>query len=83
MELGRDSEEQVPVERVVVGLEWVRHPPGGHRNEDRCLHLDKAPTVHESPYGADHAAPENGDPTGLRVRYEVEVSLPVPGLGVG
>ncbi len=46
VELGRDAQEEVAVERVVVGVEGPRRGAAGQPLQDRRFQLDEAALVH-------------------------------------
>ncbi len=83
VELGRDPQEQLLVERVVVGGEGLGQCPAGDRVEDRGLDLDEVPVLQPATtQGHDLGAGQQRGP-GLGGDPGVHVPLPVPGVGVG
>ena len=83
VELGRDAQVHVHVERVVVGDERLRVRAAGQRMQDRRLDFDE-PAVFEP------AAHERHEPAAQLERLadvvahpQVDVTLAVPGVGVG
>ena len=83
VQLRRDAQEQVAVERVVMRDEWPRRRAAGDRLQHRRLDLDEALAVEEA---ADEAHDAGADAEGLAhlgVHDQVDIALAVARLGVG
>ena len=77
IELERDAQVEVHVERVVVGAEGSRGRPPGQRLEDGCLDLDEAATLEEGPRFLHHPAAAQEDVHHLGIGDQIQVALPV------
>ena len=82
VELRRDPEVQVHVERVVVRLERPRNGAARDRLHHRCLDLQEAARVEEPPERRDEPRAEQEDRADVGVHDEVHVTLPIAGLHV-
>ena len=82
VELGRDPQEEVDVERVVVRHERPGRRAAGERLHHRRLDLEVAAAVEEPPEEADDRRPALEDLAGLGVHGQVEVALAVALLDV-
>ena len=83
VQLGGDAQEQVQVERVVVGDERLGRGPARDRVEDG-VSTSMKPAVLQPPAGeADDPAAQNGTCAGLLGDPQVDVALAVAGVGVG
>ena len=83
VELRRDAQEQLHVERVVMRHERAGEGAAGNRLHHRRLDLEIAASVEELPHRGQHAAPHLEDAPRIRVDDQVEVPLPVADLDVG
>ncbi len=83
VQLGRDPQEEVAVERVVVGLERARRCAAGHPLQDRRFHLDVAALVEVVADRRHDLGPHREDLARALVRHQVELALTVADLGVG
>ena len=83
VELGRDPQEEVAVERVVVRFERTRRGAAGEPLQDRRLQLDVAALVHVVADRRQHLRPQREDLARALVGHQVELALPVAGLDVG
>ena len=83
VELGRDPQVVVGVERVVVRHERLRERAPVAGLEDRRLDLEEPVRVELGTDGADDPCPELEVGAGLLVDEQVEIALPVARLGVG
>ncbi len=83
VQLGRDPQEEVAVERVVVGLERPRRGAAGQPLQDRRFQLDVAALVHVVADRRQHLGAQLEDLARALVRHQVELALAVAGLGVG
>src|SRR5882672_7832034 len=83
IELGRDAQIQVHVERVVVGLEGTGVRAAGDRLHHRRLDLEKALAGHEVAHRLHDAAADAKYVPRLLAHDEVDVALPVFLLLVG
>jgi hypothetical protein len=83
VQLGRDPQEEVAVERVVMGLEGARRGAAGEPLQDRRLQLDVAAFVHVLADRGEDLRPQGEDLARALVRHQVELALPVAGLDVG
>jgi hypothetical protein len=82
VELGRDAEVEVDVERVVMCDKRSRRGAAGHALHHRRLDLEEAALAEEAPDVIDDAAPDLEDAPRLGVGDEVEVALAVARLDV-
>ena len=83
VELGRDAQVEVDVERVVVGDEGPGRGAAGDRLHHRRLDLEEAARVEERADARARAPRAPEDPPRLRVGDEVDVALAVAQLDVG
>ena len=83
VELGRDAEVEVLVELVRVGHERVGERAAVARLEDRRLDLDEPAIVEVAPDRGHHAGAQLEVGARLLAHQQVEVALPVAGLGLG
>jgi hypothetical protein len=82
VELRRDPQVEVAVERIVVGREGTRQRPAVEGLEDRRLDLEEAALVEPRADGLDHPGAKLEQLPRLRVRHQVELSAPVAGLDI-
>jgi len=82
VQLGRDAEMEIGVERVVVGDEGARRGAAGDRLHHRRLHLDIAATRQEITEISDDPCPRVERSPRRRVHEQVEVALAVSRLDV-
>jgi len=82
IELRRDAQIQVHVERVVVCHEGARGGTTGDRLQHRRLDLEEAASSHERPYRRDHGEAGLEDRPDLGIGDQVHVALTVAGLRV-
>ena len=83
VELGRDAEVEVLVELVRVRHERVGERAAVAGLEDGRLDLDEAALVEVAPDRGDHAGAQLEVGARLLAHQQVDVTLPVAGLGVG
>ncbi len=83
VELGRDAQEEVAVEGVVVGFEGARRGAAGEPLQDRRFQLDVAALVHVVADRRQHLRPHLEDLARALVCHQVELALAVASLGVG
>ena len=83
VQLGRDAQEQVDVERVVMRDERPGQRAAGDRLHHRRLDLEEAARVQEPADAGDHARARLEHPPRLRIDDEIEVALAVARLDVG
>ena len=83
VELGRDAQVEVEVERVVVRGERPGVGAARDRVEDRRLHLDEAAVLEPAPGEAEDAAAGEERGAALGVGPQVDVALAVAGVDVG
>ena len=83
VELGRDAQVVVRVERVPVGDERLGKRAAVPRLQDRRLHLDEAPAVERAADRRDDARADERDLARVLVHQQVEVALPIALLDVG
>ena len=83
VELRRDPQVQVDVERVVVGDERAGRRPAGDRVQDRRLDLEVAAVLEEAAGERDQPAAQPEGGPGLLGDPQVDVALAVAGVGVG
>ncbi len=82
VELDRDAEVELHVERVVVRRERARLRAADFGMQHGCLHLDE-PVLGESPTKACHGLVADLEvPTSILVDDEVGVALPEPGVDI-
>ena len=82
IELRRDAQIQVHVERVVMRDERSCRSAAGNRLHHRRFDLDEPPRVEEVAQRLDDARAEQEHATRIGIDDEVDVSLAVPGLYV-
>ena len=82
VQLEGDAQEQLHVERVVVGRERAGVGTAGLDVQDRCLDLDEAALVERPPEAGDDGVADVEGPAGLGVDDEVGVALAESGVGV-
>jgi hypothetical protein len=82
VELRRDSQIEVAIERVVVGGEGPGQRPSVQRLEDRSLDLHEVTRIEPAADLGDRAGPLQEELAGLLVRHQVELPPPVAGLNV-
>ena len=82
VELRRDPQEQLHVERVVMGHERPRQRAAGDRLHHRRLDFEVAARVQESPDVRQHAAADLEHAPRVGIDDEIEVALPVADLDV-
>ncbi len=82
VQLGRDAEVELHVERVVVGDEGLGGCAAWNRLHHRGLDLEKAAGVEECPHLADQPALDRERLAHLRVHHEIDVAPAVPCLHV-
>ena len=83
VELGRDPQVEVAVERVVVGHERAAPRAAVDRLEDRRLDLDEAVVVERAPHGGDDPRPRDEQLARLLVGDQVELAPAEARLDVG
>jgi hypothetical protein len=83
VELERDAQRHVEVERVEVGRERPGRRAAVHRLQDRRLDLDEAVAVQHVAHGPHDGGAVVHHPAAVGVDDEVDVALPDPQLGVG
>ena len=83
IQLGRDAQEELHVERVVVCRKRLRRGAAGYRVHHRRLDLEEAVLGHVVSDRGDHAAAGDEGEARLLVGHQVEVALPVLLLDVG
>jgi hypothetical protein len=83
VELERDAQVQLQVERVVVRGERARGRSAGDLVEDERLDLDVPSAGEELANSGDRAMANVEDPAGLGIDDQVEVAPPQPELRVG
>ena len=83
VELGRGAQEEVAVERVVVGDEGTRRGAAGQPLQDRRFQLDPAALVHVVADRAGQLGALLEDLPRVLVRHQVELALAVAHLRVG
>ena len=83
VEFGRDAEEELSIECVVMRLERVSHAPCRYLHQHRSLDLKEISAVHEPSDRADDLTALNGDLPGLGVGDQVEIPLSEASLDVG
>ena len=83
VQLGGDPQEQVDVERVVVGDERPGRRAAGDRLHRRRLDLDEPSLGHHPAERGDDLRPAEEDGQRLGVAEQVDVPLPVALLDVG
>ncbi len=83
VELGRGPQEELAVERVVVGDERPRRGAAGHPLQDRRFQLDPAARVHVVADRRGQLRPLLEDLPRVGVRHQVEFALAVAQLRVG
>jgi len=83
IELVGDAEVEVLVEQVRAGDERLGEPAAVAWLQDRRLNLDEALAVEVGTDCGDHAGSQERVAARLLVHQQVEVALPVAGLGVG
>ncbi len=83
VELGRDPQVEVAVERVVVGDERPRQGAAVDRLQDRRLDLDEAVAVEQAPDLRDHLGPGDEGLAHVGVGDQVELAMAVARLDVG
>ena len=83
IQLGRDAEIQVHVERVVMRDERAGERTAGDRLHHRRLDFEEAARRHERANRGDHAAPSLEYPARFGVDHEIQIALAVPNLDVG
>ena len=82
VQLGSDPQEQLHVQRVVMGAERPGQRAAGHRVEYRGLHLDKRPILQPPPGERHHLRAEPEGLTGLLGHPQVHIALAEPDVGV-
>ena len=82
VELGRDPQVEVAVERVVVGGEGPGQGAAVERLQDRRLDLDEAALVEPAAHLADRPARGREEAAALLVGDQVELAVAVAGLDV-
>ena len=82
IELRRDPQKQLHVERVVMRDERARQRAAGNRLHHRRLDLEIAAAVEKPANRGQHAAANLEDPPRLRVDDEIEIPLPVANLDI-
>ena len=82
VELDRDAQVEVAVERVVVGGERPRERAAVERLQHRRLDLEEAALVEPAPDGGDHLRAQDEQLARLLVRDQVELAVAVAGLDV-
>ena len=83
VQLERDAQVQVDVERVVVGDERARRRAALDRLQHRALDLGEPLVLEVVADCADRGVPDPEDLAGAGVGLQVDVALAVAGLGVG
>jgi hypothetical protein len=82
VELVGDPQEEVAVERVVVGHEGARERAAVERLEDRRLDLEEAALVEPAPDRPHDLGPQDEQLARLLVREQIDLPMPVSGLDV-
>ena len=82
VQLGRDPQVELTIERVVVGRERSGECAPIERLEDRCLHFEEAPLVEVSPDRRDRPGPDLEHAPRLFVGDQVQLAPAVAGLDV-
>ncbi len=82
IELGRDPQREVGVQRVVVGEEGLGVGPSGERLQHRRLDLDEAERVEDAPQVAHGRGARKERLARALVRPQVDLPLAVAELGV-
>ena len=82
VELGRHAQEEVDVERVVVGDERAGRGPAGDRVQQRRLHLDEALVPQPLAHAPHHVAAQLEERPAALVGPQVDLALAVTRLGV-
>ena len=82
VELGRDPQKEVDVERVVVGHEGPRHGAARQGLHHRRLDFEIPALVQKAPEKPDDRRPPLEHLTGLRIDGEVQVALAIAALHV-
>jgi hypothetical protein len=82
VQLVGDAEEQVAVERVMVGHERPGQGAAVERLQDRGLHLEEAALVEPAADRADDLGAQDEELPRLLVRQEIDLSVSVSGLDV-
>ena len=82
IQLRRDAQVQIHVERVVVCHERPRHGPAGDRLHHRRLDFEVPAIVQEAPDRREQAAPHLEHAPRIRVDDQIEVALAVADLHV-
>ena len=83
IQLGRDAQEQLHVERVVMRYERARQRPAGDRLHHRRLDLEVAPAVQERADRGKHTTSDGEDLARVWIDDQIEIALAIPGLDVG
>ena len=83
IELRRDAQVHIHVERVVMGHERLGGCPAGDRVKDRCLDLDEVARFEEAADLAHHLRTQQQREPGLVRDPQVDVPLPVARVRVG
>ena len=83
IELRRDAQEELHVERVVMGGEGPRRGAAGDRLHHRRFDFEEIVLDHEVADGADDAAALLEDFAHLGIDDQIEITLAVAGLDVG
>ncbi len=83
VELRRDAQIQVAVQRVVMRHEGARGGAAVQRLQDRCLDLDEAVAVQELAHRGEHAGARDEDrELHVAVGDQVQIALAVACLGI-
>ena len=82
MQLERDAQVEVAVERFVMGHERTRVTAPRHFLEDRGLDFEKATRLEQAAQCGDDPGPRPEDVADFGVRDEVDIALPVADLDV-
>src|SRR5437763_6912064 len=80
IELERDAQIKVHVERVVVSSEGSRGGPAGQRLKDGRFHLNETATLEEGTRLFHHAAPDQENVHHLGIRDQIQIALPIAEL---
>ncbi len=83
VELRRDAQIELHVERVVVRDERARRRTARDGVQHRRLDFEELTLLHESPHGRDDLEARLEDLPDLWVGDEVDIALTIAGLGVG
>ena len=83
VQLGRDAQEEIHVERVVVRDERPRGGAARDRLHHRRFDFEKSARVEEAPNRRDDVRPHFEDPARIRIHDQVEIALPVADLDIG